>query len=101
MTVFNASTDLPASINSLEKLALWVGLALNRLNPTLAHLEDPNIVPEKAAQMAIRRFEDGNEYMIIRVAIKLDETYKTDNSRKIWTFAEDLSNVALLAGFKS
>jgi hypothetical protein len=101
MTVFASSTDLPSAINSLEKLAMWVGLLMTRINPTIAILEDPGYAPERMCQAQIRRCDDGKEYCIVRISIPLDEAYKSDITRKLWTFASDISNVSIPTGFKS
>jgi hypothetical protein len=101
MTAFTASTDLPSAVNSLEKLAVWTGLVLGRVNPTLAILEDPGFAPERVCQTQIRRVDDGSERCIIRIAVPMDETYKSDISRKLWTFASDISNIVIPTGFKS
>ncbi len=101
MTAFDKSTDLPITVNSLEKLAAWVGLLMSRINPTLATLEDPGLIPERVCQATIRRIDDGTERLIIRISIPLNEAYKENATAKFWTFANDISNVVVPAGFKS
>lgn len=101
MTAFNKTTDLPSTIDTLEKLAAWVGLTMTRLNPTLATLEDPGLIPERVCQATIRRIDDGSERIIIRISIPLNEAYKENGTAKFWTFATEISNVVLPAGFKT
>lgn len=99
MTVFTASTDLPSNINSLEKLALWVGTALERVNPTSSVLESPGI-PSRVAQAAIIRADDGSKRVVIRLSLPLAEDYASNNTVKFWQNALDLSNTALPSAFK-
>ncbi len=47
MTALNISTDIPTNINTLEKLAAWVGLALERCNPSAKILESPTRNPKE------------------------------------------------------
>lgn len=99
MTAFNKD-QIPTNINTLERLALWTGLALARINPTLAALEAENASPEKVAQVLFFRAADNNLRCIVRLSIVVDPTYDVQ-TRKFWENAQELSNVTLPAGFNA
>lgn len=93
-----ATNQLPTNINTLERLGLWTGLALARINPTLAALEAENASPEKVAQVLFFRAADDNLRCIVRLSLVIDPTYSTQ-TRKFWENAFELSNTTLPAGF--
>ena len=101
MTALNIGTDIPTNINTLERLAAWVGLALRRVNPTLAVVEVPEASPEKVAQAAVVQADDGSTRLFIRLSIKFDPAYSEDNTIKLWEHAQEFSNTELPAAFKS
>ena len=69
MTALVIGTDIPTNINTLEKLAAWVGLALERCNPSTKLLESPNTDPQRVAEAVLIRAEDATHRMVIRVSI--------------------------------
>lgn len=101
MTALNVSTDIPTNINTLEKLAAWVGLALERVNPTLKLLESPDSEPQRVAQAVLIRADDATHRMIIRVSIPINDGYAENSTVKFWQNATELSNVALPTAYKA
>lgn len=100
MTAISISTDIPSNINTLEKLAAWVGLALSRCNPSLKILENPNSDSERAAQAVLIKADDGSFRLVLRLSIAVQDDYATSGN-KFWINAQELSNTALPAAFKS
>lgn len=99
MTTYTPA-NLPSNINTVERLALWSGLLLSRLNPTLSVLEVANATPEKAAQISFFRAADNSLRVNIRLSIPIDGTYETQ-VRKFWENAQELSNTAIPTAFTS
>lgn len=100
MTAINLATDIPSNINTLEKLAAWVGLALARVNPTTRLLEDPNAYPQRIAEAVMVRADDNSLRLVTRVSIPIADGY-AENAAKFWTNANEISNTVLPAAFKS
>lgn len=101
MTAINISTDIPSSINSLERLVVWSIMALRRTNPTLAVTEVADESPQKVAYSALTNTDDGKIRFIGRVSIEIDAAYAEDNTTKLWMKAIDLSNTQLPAAYKT
>lgn len=100
MTTINLATDIPASINTLERLAMWSLMALRRVNPTLSVTEVANQPAEKVAQTALIQADDNKIRFIGRVSIDIPNDYAEDNSVKLWMKANELSNTALPDAYK-
>lgn len=96
----STSTDIPTNINTLEKLAAWVGLALARCNPSLKILEDPNLPPQRAAEAVLLKADDNSYRLVIRLSLPIDAGY-AENTAKFWTNTNELSNTALPTAYKS
>ena len=99
MTNFNKDTDLPLSINTVERLFTWAGLALVRANPTGRVLEIPGANPEQVAQYSFFRADDNTLRLALRVSMPIAEEY-AEGASKFWTYAQEISNTELPAGFK-
>ncbi len=100
MTAFS-SADLPASVNSVEKLALWAATVLQHLNPSLTIIEESGKA-ELAAQSGPFFIAAANppEWRVIsRSSIAVAPTWQ--RTGKIWQHAIDLSTTAIPAEFKS
>jgi len=99
MTTFTASTDLPTNINTLEKLAAWVGQALTRCNPSLKVLELANAQPSRAAEAVLIKADDNSFRLVVRMVLPISDDYAAQ-TRKFWENAQEFSNTALPAAFK-
>lgn len=101
MTAF-ATTDLPSTVNTVEKLAVWTQMLLNHLNPNATAIEAPGT--------AIRVATSGLFYIVDsdpatwrhvgRNSIALNANWQRGEG-KVWTFANDISATAIPAEFKS
>lgn len=90
--------NIPNAIVTLEQLVVWNALSLATVNPTLAILEQENLA-QLAAQSAIFTAADNSIRMMIRCSIPLDPAFRYDRTKKLWLFANELSNVALPAAY--
>lgn len=99
MTAF-ATSQIPASVNTLEKLVAWAGLALTTINPTLAANETPGSQPVNVAQTAFFRDSTGQLRLTIRASLPVAESYSTSTT-KFWTNIQDLNNATIPSGYTS
>lgn len=99
MTVFNVATDLPADINTLERLAVWVGMALKRCNAKESVIEVAGNYGELVAQTVLLQASDGTVRSIIRLSIEVDAGY-AEKEQKFWLNAKEISSTALPAAYK-
>ncbi|WP_017652559.1 hypothetical protein [Fortiea contorta] len=100
MTTINLSTDIPSAINTLEKLAVWSGLTLANINPSLTAIEGVGYT-ERVSQAGIFYVQADNKYRaLIRQSIQMSPDYLAGGA-KLWTFAQELSNTAIPAIFKA
>lgn len=100
MTAF-VTTDIPSSVNTLEKLAAWVGLALQRCNPNTTILEAQGLNPERVASAILFKADDNSTRIGIRLSLEVDNGY-AENPAKFWTNIKELPQSAILpAAFKS
>lgn len=100
MSTITLSTDIPTSINTLERHLAWAGYTLAYHNPTATVLEQANN-NQKAAQAAIFKAADETYRLLIRACLPVSENFMNDRSVKIWMHTQELSNTALSANFKS
>lgn len=100
MTAINIATDIPSQIDTLEKLAAWTGLALARVNPTVKILENPDAEPQRAANVALIKADDGSIRMVVRLSLPVADGY-AENNVKFWQNATKISDTALPTAFKA
>lgn len=100
MTALNITTDIPSGINTLEKLAAWANLTLANINPTLTAIEGVGYT-ERVAQAGVFYVAADNKYRLLgRASIQISPDYLAGGA-KLWTYAQELSNAAIPATFKS
>lgn len=100
MSVLNIATDIPSQINTLEKLAVWSGLALANINPSLTAIEGQGYT-ERVSQAGVYYVQADAKYrVLIRHSIQMSADYLAGGA-KLWTFAQDISNTAIPAIFKA
>lgn len=91
MTAINIATQIPSQIDSLEKLAVWAGLALGNINAGLTAIEGVGYT-ERVSQAGIFYVQADNKYRaLIRHSIEMSPDYLAGGS-KLWTYAQQLSN---------
>jgi hypothetical protein len=100
MTALVIATDIPSSINTVEKLAVWSANVLFNLNSGVTAVEGDNYT-QRAAQ-------SGNFYIaatdltrhVARQSIELDAAYSI-GAAKPWAYAKELSQKPLTADMKA
>jgi hypothetical protein len=100
MTAFDKTTDLPATVNSVEKLFIWATMVLARVNPTRRVVESPDLSAINVVVPNVIKADDNTVRFVGRVSIELDSNYGT-GTQKLWEFAKDLDNVAIPSNYKS
>lgn len=100
--VLFATTDLPATINSVEKLEVWATTVLQHLHPSLTVIESTGNaeLAVSAAPFFITASDPDVWRYITRTSIQLNANWQR-GAGKIWTHALDLSNAAIPTEFKS
>jgi hypothetical protein len=106
MTAFTR-TDIPASIDTVEKLAVWTANLLAFLNPRVTAIEgtrDADAVTVRASQFSpyfISAVPDDYHWRCVaRQSIRLNSVWQSGGT-KIWTHAIELSAAAIPPDFKS
>ena len=101
MTTFQ-TTDIPASVNTLEKLQVWAATVLNHLYPQVTAIESTGNA-DRVAQSApfeVTAVDPSQWRNISRTSIPLNRNWQRGNS-KIWANAEDLGSASIPTEFKS
>jgi hypothetical protein len=95
MSTITVGGSTPSNINTLERQLAWGGLLFSALNPTLAVNEVEGATAERIAQAGIFRDANGDERLLLRLSIPIDSSYRSDNSKKLWMFASEVSNIVV------
>jgi hypothetical protein len=99
MTAFNKN-QLPATVDTLEKLIAWVGAAAYHLNKTATAVEGAGVA-QRVAQFGIFNVESNNtNRVILRQSLELEEDFAV-NGKPIWEEVKELSLEALPAVFSA
>ena len=89
MTAFNPA-DIPASVDTIEKLVTWGSLVLNVINPTQTVNEGPGS-PAKVAQFGVFKVDETNKsHIFVRLTMSLDDTYAYHNG-PLWEVVSNFS----------
>lgn len=100
MTAINIATDIPSQINTLEKLAVWCGLALGSINPSVTAIEGVGYT-ERVSQAGIYYVQADTKWRaLVRHSIQMSADHVA-GADKLWTYAQEISNTALPANFKA
>lgn len=97
MTTF-APANLPASVNTVEKLAAWANGVLYQLHKNTRYQEsdDSPLVPVITAQDGLAA--DKSERIIFRASLPLSTEWRTQTT-KFWQEAQEISNVEIPTSF--
>lgn len=95
-----APSDIPADINTYEKLALWVGTIFEQTSGTREVLEVEGARPERIAQAPIFVDANNNLRVAVRLSIPLDRAVYSDRTKKFWQFAGEIVSTDVPASFK-
>lgn len=100
MTAFT-TTDLPSSIDTVEKLALWCGSVLNNLYPSVTAIEGVGNASRVAQSQPfeVTAVEPTQWRFITRQSIPLNRTWQ-EGTQPIWNYAENLGNSSIPNNFK-
>lgn len=100
MTAFS-STDIPSSVDTLEKLAVWTGTVLNDLyaDTTVVEAPDSAQIVATAYPYYITASDPDGWRLILRQSIGLQNSWR--RGAKIWTYAQDLGTKAIPTEYKS
>lgn len=98
MTAFS-TTDIPSNIDTLEKLAAWVGLSLTAINPTLTAIEAPNYSARTCQAGTFFIEADNKHRLLVRVSLPISAEHLS-GANNPWTYAEELSQTVIPDGFK-
>jgi hypothetical protein len=93
-----APAQIPASCDTLEKLAVWCAVTLQAINPTLAAIEGVGYTERVAQANPFWVAADNRHRMIMRLSIPMDAAYLAGGA-KTWTYAQILVNTAIPAGY--
>ncbi len=98
MTAFNPATDLPATVNSLEKLKAWADGAFYSLHKNSEYQES-----EGAALVPIVTMQDGKaanktERIIVRSSLELEDNWRED-TQPFWVNVKAISSAAIPPDF--
>ncbi|OUL34096.1 glucose-6-phosphate dehydrogenase [Nostoc sp. 106C] len=98
MTALNIASQIPSQIDTLEKLAVWTGLALANINAGITAIEGVGYT-ERVSQAGIFYVQADSKYRaLIRNSIQMSPDYLAGGS-KLWTYAQALSSTAIPAIF--
>ena len=99
MTAF-VTTDLPASVNTVEKLAVWTASVLNYLYPDDTATEAAGVAQRtcQAGPVEITAVSPTVWRHISRLSIPLNRNWIRDGEQ--WEQAQDIGSSAIPAEFK-
>lgn len=97
MTTFSTS-NLPASVNTVEKLAAWALGILYQLHKNSRYQESDAapLVPLITAQDGLAA--DKTERIIFRASLPLSDTWRSETT-KYWQESQEISNAAIPPSF--
>jgi hypothetical protein len=97
MTTF-ATSNLPSSVNTVEKLAAWANGILYQLHKNTRYQESDGspLVPLVTAQDGLAA--DKTERIIFRASIPLSDTWRSQTT-KYWQEVQEISNVSIPTSF--
>lgn len=95
--------DIPASINTVEGLAVWCAMVLNHLYPNTTVREVPERVERVAVEQTFPYSEDNGQSFkirqIARVSVELGKSYQMRGKR--WEHVQEIGTLAIPVDFKS
>jgi hypothetical protein len=97
MSAFSAS-NLPATVDTLEKLIVWAGAAFHKINRTATALEGAGS-PTRVAQFGVYTVESTNQdRLIMRQSLLLNSDYAIDG-KPVWENAQETTTEAIPTEF--
>lgn len=95
-----SKADIPADIDTYEKLAVWLGTLMETACGSRESVEVEGARPEKIAQCPI--YVDANNQLkvTVRLCVPMDRNLYSDRTQKFWQFAQPMANTDVPASFK-
>lgn len=100
MTTFT-TPNIPSNINTIEKLHFWTSLILRSVNGPKSVVENEGFLPERVAQAPIIESPNDGIRTLTRVNLQLDPAYASDRTKKLWEFANELTQGSIPTTFLS
>lgn len=97
-----ATTDIPSSVNTLEKLLVWANAIMDELHPDVTAIEAAGVAERVCSSgvFKVTAISPVQWRAISRTSIPIASSWRRGNA-KLWTFAQDISNVAIPTEYKS
>lgn len=95
-----SKADIPANINTYEKLAVWLGTLMELSCGTREVIEVEGTQPSKVAQCPIFVDPANQLRVTVRLSIPMDRNVYSDRTKKFWEFATSLTETTVPASFK-
>jgi hypothetical protein len=101
MTAFSAN-DIPAEIDTVEKLEVWCSTLLSNLYPNLTAVESTGSAVRvvTSGPFFITASDPSTWRTISRASIALSNEWQ-GGGNQIWAYAQPFGNLAIPASFKS
>lgn len=96
-----AKADIPADIDTYEKLAVWLGTMLEQACGTREAIEVEGARPERIAQAPVFVDVTNQLRIAIRLSIPMDRSVYSDRTKKFWQFATSVVFTDVPASFKA
>lgn len=92
--------DIPADIDTYEKLSVWLGTLMEVSCGTREVVEVEGARPERIAQCPIYVDVNNQLRVTIRLSVPMDRNVYSDRTKKFWQFATPTVNTDVPASFK-
>jgi hypothetical protein len=100
MAVLNRS-NIPASINTYERLFFWLAQVLKFLAGNAARNIYYNAEPSQLCSVNLVTGQDGIDYVQVVAFLPYDATELNSKTARTWMSAEDISSASVHANFNS
>jgi hypothetical protein len=92
--------DIPADIDTYEKLAVWLGTLMEQVCGTREAIEVEGARSEKVAQCPIFVTPSNELRVTVRLSVPMDRAVYSDRTKKFWQFALPVADTNVPASFK-
>lgn len=93
MADLDQNSQIPLSVNTVERYVAHGVLLMNNLYSALYYQELPGALMERVCDVNVVTAADGTIRLIGRVCIPLDPAYVT-GAAKLWAYAQEINEVA-------
>lgn len=103
MSAFDKNADLPASVNTVEKLACWSINVLNDLYLNQTAIEDSSGNNPRQFQMTpflVNAGQAATWRLVVRASFALDNTWRR-TKQGVWVYAGEAGQLAIPVEYKS